>query len=508
MHVSIDGANLSIADVVAVARGGAPVSLDPDARRRIDQASAYVDTLLGRERPVYGVTTGFGRFADVVISPEDSATLQRNLLLSHASGVGELLPDEVVRAILLLRANALACGYSGARGEVVDTLIAMLNQGVHPEVPSQGSVGSSGDLAPLAHTMLVVIGEGTARYRGDTLTGAEAMARAGIPVVALRAKEGLALINGTQVMTAIGSLAVYDVSVLARTADIAAAMTTEALRGTASAFDPRVHAARPHPGQAASARNMLRLMEGSAIRESHRDCSKVQDAYSLRCAPQVHGAARDAMEYARQVVEREMNSATDNPLIFPEDGDVISGGNFHGEPVAMAMDFLGIAASELASISERRTERMVNPQLSGLPPFLTEHGGLNSGMMIAQYTAAALVSENKILASPAVVDSIPTSGNQEDHVSMGTIAARKARQIRANAANVLAIEIMCAAQGVDFLAPLEPGAGIAAVHRAVRAKVAHLDHDRVLATDIARISELVQDETLLRAAEQAVGSLE
>ncbi len=290
MGVCIDGARLSIRDVVAVARGGAPVSLDLDARRRINRASAYVDTLLKRERPVYGVTTGFGRFADVVISPDDSAALQRNLLLSHASGVGELLPDEVVRAILLLRANALACGYSGARAEVVDTLIAMLNRGVHPEVPGQGSVGSSGDLAPLAHTMLVVIGEGTARYKGEALPGAEAMARAGIPVVTLRAKEGLALINGTQVMTAIGSLAVHDVWMLARVADIAAAMTTEALRGTTSAFDPRVQAARPHPGQAASARNLIRLMDGSAIRESHRNCPKVQDAYSLRCAPQVHGA--------------------------------------------------------------------------------------------------------------------------------------------------------------------------------------------------------------------------
>jgi histidine ammonia-lyase len=356
--------------------------------------------------------------------------------------------------------------------------------------------------------MLVAIGEGTARYKGEVLPGAEAMARAGIPVVALRAKEGLALINGTQVMTAIGSLAVHDVSILAQVADIAAAMTTEALRGTTSAFDPRVQAARPHPGQAASARNLLRLMEGSGIRESHRNCPKVQDAYSLRCAPQVHGAARDAIEYARHVVEREMNSATDNPLVFPEDGDVISGGNFHGEPVAMAMDFLGIAASELASISERRTERMVNPQLSGLPPFLTEHGGLNSGMMIAQYTAAALVSENKILASPAVVDSIPTSGNQEDHVSMGTIAARKARQIAVNVANVLSIEVMCAAQGIDFLAPLEPGAGVLAAHEAIRAQVPHLDYDRVLAPDIARIRELVWGEALLRAVEHAAGQLE
>ncbi|MEA4882065.1 MAG: histidine ammonia-lyase [Clostridia bacterium] len=508
MHVCLDGRNLCIGDAVAVAREGAQVSLAPDARLRICESSAHVDELLGGKRPVYGVTTGFGKFADVVISPEDSAVLQRNLLLSHACGVGDLLPDEVVRAVLLLRANALAYGCSGARAEVVETLIAMLNAGVHPAAPSQGSVGASGDLAPLAHTMLVLIGEGVARYRGETLPGAEAMARAGIPTIMLRAKEGLALINGTQVMTAIGALAVHDVTMLARVADIAAAMATEALRGTTAALDPRVHAVRPHPGQAASARNMLRLIEGSEIRESHRNCPKVQDAYSLRCAPQVHGAARDAIGYARRAVETEMNSATDNPLIFMDNGDVISGGNFHGEPIAMAMDFLGIAASELGSIAERRTERMVNPQLSGLPPFLTEHGGLNSGMMIAQYTAAALASEDKILASPAVVDSIPTSGNQEDHVSMGTIAARKARRIAENVTSILAIEIMCSAQGMDFVAPLRPGAGTGAAYRAVRDAVEHLEHDRVLADDIASLRELVRSGALLRAVERAVGPLE
>lgn len=508
VHVVVEGKGLTVREVVAVAREGASVSLSPDARSKIAAASGFVESLLERDRPVYGVTTGFGKFADVVISPRDAEALQRNLLLSHASGVGEVLPEEVVRGILLLRANALACGFSGVRVEIVETLLSMLNAGVHPVVPSQGSVGSSGDLAPLAHTMVVMIGEGKAVYKGQVMDGAEAMSRAGIPTVTLRAKEGLALINGTQVMTSVGALALWDVARLARAADVAAAMSTEALRGTTAAYDSRVQAVRPHPGQAASARNLVRLMEGSDIRASHVDCLKVQDAYSLRCAPQVHGAARDAIDYAWRVVETEMNSVTDNPIIFSEDGDVISGGNFHGEPMAMAMDFLGIAASELASISERRTERMVNPQLSELPPFLTEHGGLNSGMMIAQYTAAALVSENKILASPAVVDSIPTSGNQEDHVSMGTIAARKARKIAANVANVLAIEIMCAAQGIDFLAPLVPGKGTGAAHRAVRERVAHLDADRILSSDIAAVREILESGDLLRAVEAAVGELE
>lgn len=508
MHVVIDGLSLNIEGVVAVARHGAKVSLSDEARARIERASVFVDSLLRRERPVYGVTTGFGKFADVVISAADAATLQRNLILSHASGVGELLAEEVVRAVLLLRANALAVGCSGVRPEVVDTLISMLNQGVHPAVPSQGSVGSSGDLAPLAHTMLVLIGEGKAFFQGQLLPGAEAMARAGIPVIALRAKEGLALINGTQVMTAIGALTVHDAEGLARVADVAAAMTTEGLLGTTAALDSRVHRVRGHHGQAVSAANIERLIQGSDIRASHLDCPRVQDAYSLRCAPQVHGAARDAIAYGRRVVETEINSATDNPLLFPDDGDVISGGNFHGEPVAMAMDFLGIALSELASISERRTERMVNPQLSTLPPFLTEHGGLNSGMMIAQYTAAALVSENKILASPAVVDSIPTSGNQEDHVSMGTIAARKARQIAGNVANVLAIELMAASQALDFRRPLEPGRGTGAVHDLIRREVSHLDFDRELAPDIAAVRELISSGAVEAAALGAAGKLD
>jgi histidine ammonia-lyase len=331
VHVVIEGKGLTVREVVGVAREGASVSLSPDARLKIAAASGFVESLLERDRPVYGVTTGFGKFADVVISPRDAEALQRNLLLSHASGVGEVLPEEVVRGILLLRANALACGFSGVRVEIVETLLSMLNAGVHPVVPSQGSVGSSGDLAPLAHTMVVMIGEGKAVYKGQVMDGAEAMSRAGIPTVTLRAKEGLALINGTQVMTSVGALALWDVARLARAADVAAAMSAEALRGTTAAYDPRVQAVRPHPGQAASARNLVRLMEGSDIRASHVDCLKVQDAYSLRCAPQVHGAARDAIDYAWRVVETEMNSVTDNPIIFSEDGDVISGGNFHGD---------------------------------------------------------------------------------------------------------------------------------------------------------------------------------
>jgi histidine ammonia-lyase len=471
-------------------------------------SSSVVDSLLGDDRAVYGITTGFGKFADVRIPSDARAALQVNLLRSHACGVGEPLPDEVVRAVLLLRANALACGYSGVRPEVVETLISMVNAGVCPVVPSQGSVGASGDLAPLAHAMLVLIGEGQARYQGETLSGGDAMGCAGITPVSLRAKEGLALINGTQVMTAVGALCVSDATTLAKVADVAAAMSLEALRGTTAAFDERVGRARPHPGQTASARNLIRLLRGSGIRESHRDCPKVQDAYSLRCAPQVHGAARDVIAFTRGVIEREMNSATDNPLIFAETGEVISGGNFHGEPVAMALDFLGIALAEIGSISERRTERMVNPHLSGLPPFLTEHGGLNSGLMIAQYTSAALVSENKILASPAVVDSIPTSGNQEDHVSMGTIAARKAAQIRKNVANILAIEILCAAQGIDFLAPLEPGAGTGAAHRTVRSKVEHLEDDRPISPDIETVRNMIESGEILEAVESAAGPLE
>lgn len=505
MHVMVDGANLTIGDAVAVARHGARVGLADAARARIATAAKFVESLLERDRPVYGVTTGFGKFADVVISAADGAELQRNLLLSHACGVGELLPEEVVRAILLLRANALALGHSGVRPEVVDTLLAMVNEGVHPAVPSQGSVGASGDLAPLAHAMLVLIGEGQAFHRGQLVSGAEAMSAAGIAPITLRAKEGLALINGTQVMTAIGALAVHDAENLAAAADVAAALTIEALLGTTAAFDARAHAVRPHAGQQLSAANILSLMDGSEIRRSHIDCPKVQDAYSLRCAAQVHGASRDAIAYARRVVEVEINSATDNPLLFPDDGDVISAGNFHGEPVAMAMDFLGIALAELASISERRTERMVNPQLSGLPPFLTEHGGLNSGMMIAQYTAAALVSENKILASPAVVDSIPTSGNQEDHVSMGTIGARKARQIAANVANVLAIEVLAACQGIDFRSPLAPGKGTAAAYRMVRQVVPHLERDRELAPDIESVRRMIVSGALEQATRAAVG---
>lgn len=519
--IMLDGESLTIEQVVAVARRGAKVAIHPKAAERVKESRAAVDEFLKQGRVIYGVTTGFGKFADTTIPREDILTLQRNLILSHSAAVGTPFEDEIVRAVMLLRANALCKGFSGIRLEVVEALVALLNARVHPVVPSQGSVGASGDLAPLSHIALVLIGEGEAKVGRTVMPGAKALEKAGIKPVQLAAKEGLALINGTQVMTAIGALAVHDAELLARTADVAGAMSLEALKGTAAAFDERICSARPHRGQAACASNLRKLLAGSAILESHRNCPKVQDAYSLRCMPQVHGASRDGIAYVRGVVEIEMNSATDNPLIFPDEDHgaggrgsdgvrhvVISGGNFHGEPVAQAMDFLAIAVSELANISERRTERLVNPYLSGLPPFLTEHGGLNSGMMIAQYTAASLVSENKVLSSPASVDSIPTSGNQEDHVSMGTIAARKARQVVKNTAQVLAIELLCAAQGLDFLAPLLPGKGTAAAHRKVRETVPHMEQDRILYRDIAAVRQLVESGELLREVERAVGPLD
>lgn len=522
--IMLDGENLTVEQVVAVARGGARVAIHPKAAERVRESRAAVDEFLEQGRVIYGVTTGFGKFVDTTIPRDDILTLQRNLILSHSAGVGTPLEDEIVRAVMLLRANALCKGFSGVRLEVVEALVALLNAKVHPVVPSQGSVGASGDLVPLSHIALVLTGEGEAKVGRTVMPGAKALEKAGIRPVQLGAKEGLALINGTQVMTAVGALAVYDAQLLSRTADVAGAMSLEALKGTASAFDDRICLVRPHRGQAACAANLRKLLADSEILKSHRNCPRVQDAYSLRCMPQVHGASRDGIAYVRGVVEIEMNSATDNPLIFAAEAAearrvgrerargaghvVISGGNFHGEPVAQAMDFLAIAVSELANISERRTERLVNPYLSGLPPFLTEHGGLNSGMMIAQYTAASLVSENKVLSSPASVDSIPTSANQEDHVSMGTIAARKARQVVKNTAQVLSIELLCAAQGLDFLAPLLPGKGTAAAHRKVRDAVPHMEHDRILYRDIASIRQLVESGAILKEVERAVGPLD
>lgn len=510
-QITIHGEGLTLADVVAVARHGARVTLAPAAVERVKSSRELVDSFVASEAVIYGITTGFGKFADVLISRKDTRALQRNLIMSHATGVGEPLPVEVVRAAMLARVNALSKGFSGIRFETLTLLVAMLNQGVTPVIPEKGSLGASGDLAPLAHMVLVMIGLGEATYQGKRMSGAEALAAAGLTPVELDAKEGLALINGTQIMTAVGALATYDADVLARSADVVASLTVDSLRGIVTAYDPRVQAVRPHPGQIQAAANLRQLLNGSTS-ATEQGVLRVQDAYTLRCIPQVHGACRDAIGYVRTVVERELNSATDNPLIFPDDHAVISGGNFHGEPVALAMDFLGIAVAELADIAERRIERLVNPALSGLPAFLTRQGGLNSGFMIAQYTAAALVSENKVLAHPASVDSIPSSANQEDHVSMGTIAARKARQILGNAQNVLAIELLCAAQAFDLQAErteteLALGAGSGAAYHRLREAVPMLAEDRVLHTDINKAAALIITGDVLNAAEAAIGHI-
>jgi histidine ammonia-lyase len=438
----------------------------------------------------------------VHIAPEQAARLQLNLLRSHACGVGEPFPDEVVRAATLLRANALAKGSSGVRVEPVQLLLDLLAAGVVPVVPSRGSLGASGDLAPLAHLGLVLVGEGQARVGGETLPGREALARAGLEPVVLAAKEGLALINGTQFMAAIGALVLARARRLVKIADVAAAQTLEAVRASRTPFAPELQALRPHPGQIASAANLYRLLDDSEIVASHRWCGRVQDAYSLRCAPQVHGAVRDAVAYAEGVVGIELNAATDNPIVLADRGEVLSNGNFHGEPVAIALDTLKLALAELASISERRIERMLNPALSnGLPAFLTEDGGLNSGFMIAQYVAASLVSEDKVLVHPASADSIPTSAGQEDHVSMGATAAVHLWHVCANVERVLAIELLCAAQGVDFLAPKRPGPAVAAAHAAVRELSAHVDADRSLAAEIEALAGRIRDGSLLAAVE-------
>lgn len=507
--LELEGRGLSIADVLQVARQGTKVALAPGARERVEASRAYVERLLAEDRVVYGITTGFGFFKERRISPEDVEQLQHNLIVSHSAGVGPMLGREVVRAMLLLRANALAKGYSGIRSATLELLLGMLNAGVHPCVPSQGSVGASGDLSPLSHLALVMLGEGEAEFEGRIMPGAMALEAAGLKPIKLGAKEGLALINGTQAMTAIGSLILARSRELTKIADICCAMTVEATLGSNRAYLPYFHEQRPHPGQLASARNLTRLTADSALIASHEGCDRVQDAYSLRCAPQVHGASRDAIQYGEGVVSIELNSATDNPLIFPEQDEVLTGGHFHGQPVALAMDFLAIALAELANISERRTERLVNAAYSnGLPMFLAEHGGLNSGYMVAQYTAASLVSENKVLAHPASVDSIPTSAGQEDHVSMGTTAARKAVNVADNIEHVLAIELLCGAQAIDFRNGLVPGAGTRVAYEAIRRVVPHLGEDRLVAKDIAAAVGMIRDGSLLAAVEAACGALE
>ena len=506
--ISIDGNNLTLDEVVRVARGREPVEISATGRQQLAASRAIVENLLDSTTPVYGISTGFGNLSQIWISPEEREALQRNLILSHAAGVGDYLPEDVVRAAMLMRANSLVKGYSGIRPATVEMLLELLNRGVYPAVPSKGSVGASGDLSPLSHIALVLMGEGKAFVAGKLVTGAAAPAAVGLLPVAFAAKEGLALINGTQIMTAVGALVVHDAALLMKAADIAAAMSLEALRGTRTAYDERIGRIRPHPGQLASSANLLKLTADSRIMESHENCGKVQDAYSLRCVPQVHGASKDAVRRARETIEIEMNSATDNPLIFPDTGEVISGGNFHGQPVALVMDYLKTALAEIGSISERRVNRMLDAHLSDLPPFLTAYPGVDSGLMITQYTAAALVSENKVLAHPACVDSIPTSANQEDHVSMGTIAARQSREILENSRHVIAIEMLVAAQGLDFLKPLEPGVGVQAAYKAVRAEVPHLEEDRVPAEDIATVYQLLVSETIVNQVEAVVGGLQ
>jgi histidine ammonia-lyase len=505
--VFLDGERLTLNDVERVARHGEAVALDPAARPKLEASRRVIEAALAAERPVYGVSTGFGPLSDVFVGAADREALQRNLLRSHAIGIGEPIHEAETRATVLLRANVLAKGYSGVRPEIVDLLCELLNRGVHPLIPERGSVGASGDLAPLAHLALVLIGEGEAFYRGGRLAGAEALRRAGLSPVTLKAKEGLALINGTCGMTGIGALAVTRAERLAKLADAAGAMTLEALRGSQVPFDERLQEVRPHPGQAASARNLRLLLQGSEVMVSHKDCGKIQDSYTLRCIPQVHGAVREALSFARAALTRELNSATDNPLVFPESGDILSGGNFHGHPVGLALDFASVALAGLCGMAERRIERLVNPQLSELPPFLVKASGLHSGFMVAQVAAASLVSEAKLLASPATVDSIPTSGSKEDFVSMGWLAAIKAAQIVDRLATILALEFLCAAQGLDFLLPLKPGRGVRKAYEVLRSFVTHLTEDRVLRQDLDRVLPLLEDGTLLTAVEEAVGPL-
>lgn len=505
--IELNGMDLTLDEMARVARAKEPAELTRNAKAAIDRSRAAVEEMLVSGAAIYGLTTGFGKFAEKRIADEDTERLQRNLIVSHACGTGEPLPREAVRAIMLLRLNALARGYSGIRLSTMETLLAMLNRGVHPVVPEKGSLGASGDLVPLSHMVLPMIGEGQAEFQGETLDGAEAMRRANIPTISLAAKEGLALINGTQVMTAIGGLCALDAMQLTKTADIIAALSCEAQSSVTSAFDERVHLLRPHPGQIACAKNLRSLLRGSALSRP-RQPGKVQDAYSIRCIPQIHGASRDAVEYITGAVCREINAVTDNPLIFPEEGDVIPGGNFHGQPMALAFDFLGIALSELANVSERRTERLVNPYLNnGLPAFLTPNGGLNSGFMIAQYAAAALVSENKILAHPASVDSIPSSANQEDHVSMGTIAARKAAEILKNVQRVLAIELFAAGQAAGMLGAEKLAPATRAAFDVLRTAVPPIERDVIMYEPMARCERIVREGALIPAVEAITGEL-
>jgi histidine ammonia-lyase len=503
----LDGRALCLAEIASVAVDGRQISVAPEAMQRVEQSRRVIASILERGETVYGVNTGFGKLADVKVPGNCLAQLQTNLVRSHASGVGKPLSEAETRAMLLLRANVLAKGFSGVRPEVLRLLTAMLNAGVHPVIPARGSVGASGDLAPLAHLALVVIGEGEAVFQGRRMPGAKALAEAGLAPLQLAAKEGLALLNGTQAMTAVGALSILYAQRLTELADLAGAMSLEALKGTPVAFDARIHEARPHAGQITSARHLRELLEGSEIRESHlTNDPRVQDAYCLRCMPQVHGAVRGALAHVAGVLEIESGSATDNPLVFfseagpgedgpgEDGGAVISGGNFHGAPLSYAFDYAAIALTDLASIAERRIDRLINPDINeGLPPFLCDDAGLSSGYMIAHVTAAALLNECKVLAHPSSTDSVPTSGGKEDHVSMGMTGALKLKRITENLEHILAIEMLVAAQGLDYRAPLRPSAGVEVAHKTVRGLVPHLDEDRAPAPDIVAIAGAIRE---------------
>jgi histidine ammonia-lyase len=502
--IELTGNDLSLEQLVAIADDGVEIALADGARARVAAARAVVDRHAAAETPTYGVNTGFGSFAETTIARDDLERLQVNLLRSHAAGVGDPLPVRAVRASMALRANVLAKGFSGIRVETLEALIALLNRRIHPHVPSRGSVGASGDLAPLAHMALVLIGEGETWDGSRRAPAREQLTSAGMHPMRLAPKEGLALINGTQVSAAVAALALAGAERLARAADIAAALSIDALRGSVHPFEARIHEPRPFSGQLTVARNLFALMSDSPINASHANCGRVQDAYSMRCAPQVHGAAREALAWIRHMLTIEMNAATDNPMVFAEAGDIVSGGNFHGAPVGLAADLLVIALAQLVTISERRSERLVNPALSGLPAFLTKHGGLQSGLMLAQVTAAALTSEIKTLSFPASVDTIPTSANKEDHVSMSMAAALKAERALHFATSVVAIEILCACQAIDLLAPLESSAPLMRVHAAVRQRVPTLIDDRPPASDIDAITELIATGALEYAVRSVV----
>jgi len=507
MTVVIDGKSLTIDEVIHVAAGGAKVRLSEEALAAVKKARDYVEKKLSEGAVIYGITTGFGKFSDTFITKEEARELQRNLIVSHACAMGGPLSKKVVRAAMLLRCNALAKGNSGISPETLCTLIEMLNKGVHPVIPEKGSLGASGDLAPLAHMVLPMIGEGEAEYKGRLMPGAEAMKKAGIPVIELAAKEGLALINGTPIMAAIGLCVLCDAMDLSKLADIAAALTAEALQGVTKAYDEKVHLIRHQRGQQTSADNLRRILSGSANAQRENP-NKIQDPYSLRCVPQVHGASKDAINYVLEIVTRELNAVTDNPLIFPDEDEVITGGNFHGQPLALAFDFLKIALSEYADVSERRIERLVNPYLSeGLAPFLTKHGGVCSGFMIVQYSAASMVSENKIYAHPASVDSIPSSGNQEDHVSMGTTAARTAALVLDNAQKVLGIELFAASQAIWLRGEKGLAKATRAAYDFIRKDVAPVDRDIVMHNELVKFDRMVKSGDIVKTVEEITGSL-